>query len=120
MPRRVLAILALAAGAAATVPGSAGAYTVDPVPTVSEAAGSATYTVHRTFGEDAKPPVSVTGSGAAPATPGADIGTPTPVDFGSLPTTMQTTFQVPIANDPVDEPDEEYTVTVGDASTTTT
>src|SRR5256885_4390338 len=109
MPRTLLSTL-LAVAALAAAPAAAPAYTISAQPQVSETAGSVTYTVTRNPTEPANPPVTVTGSGAAPATPGADTGTPELTPFGTA--SMTTTVTVPIVNDALDEPAEDFTLTL--------
>src|SRR5204862_3361604 len=64
--------------------------------------------------------VTVTGSGAAPATPGQDVGTPAPtqISFGVGADTKP--IQVPITDDGLDEADETFTVTVTSTDGSTT
>src|SRR5437867_6360335 len=117
MPGRLLFTLLGAAAILAALPAGATAYSIDLQPRVAETAGSVSYTIHRAPAEPADPTVTVAGSGAAPATPGADVGTPQVTPFGTVATT--TTVTVPIVNDAADEPAEGFTVTAAASGATT-
>jgi hypothetical protein len=122
MPGKALRSLLLAAAFVAAAPAAASAaVSVTGPATVSETAGTATYTVSNDpLDVPSQVTVTVAGSGASPATPGSDVGPPNPsqVSLGVGPSSA--TVQVPILNDTQDEANEAFTVTVGGASTTTT
>jgi len=131
MPWKAALSLVILLGALTAAPSAHAAYSItqqNPAPgPVAETQGTITYSIQRALGDPTQATVTIAGSGAAPATPGADVGSPEPaqINFDNNPLQTSTTVTVPLVDDGADEPDETFTVTVtpnmgAPASTTTT
>jgi len=106
-------------------PAMAASMSISGPASVSEAAGVATYTVN--CGDTPNPipllpPVPNTGAltvavadGPAPATQGADYGTPSQTLLACTALTTSFTVDVPITNDTLDEENEKFTLTASGA-----